>query len=83
MAIKTITEESPEIERLKAEIQNLIAEHPELAVLQAEIDRIRETTFDPLERLNSIFCYIGENLHTLREGFDEIKKIASQANGKS
>ena len=69
--------ESPEIEHLIAERDQLLKDHPHLRELQAEVDTLLGTTIDPVTRLEILFMLMTDKLMEMRSVFGELMKLAS------
>lgn len=72
-------QESPEIERLIAQRDKLLKDHPHLMELQREIDSLLGTTIDPAKRLEIIFMIMTDRLLELKSAFTEVVRLAREA----
>lgn len=82
MKIEAQRRESPDIERLLAERNQLLKEHPHLVGLQKEIDALLGTTLDPARRLEIIFMIMAERLLELKSAFAEVFRLAREAGAR-
>lgn len=71
--------ESPEVERLIAQRDKLLSDHPHLRELQEEVDVLLSTTIDPVMRLEILFMLMTDRLMELRAVFTELMKLARTA----
>jgi hypothetical protein len=77
--IESQRRENPEVERLIAERDQLIKDHPHLRELQAEVDTLLGTTIDPVTRLEILFMLMTDKLMEMRTVFGELMKLADNA----
>ena len=77
--IETQRHESPEVERLIAQRNKLLRDHPHLRELQEEVDALLSTTIDPVMRLEILFMLMTDRLMELRSVFTELMKLARTA----
>jgi hypothetical protein len=71
--------EGPEIERLIAQRDQFLRDHPHLMALQKEIDSLLGTTLDPVKRLEILFMIMTDRLIELRSVFTEVVRLARTA----
>jgi hypothetical protein len=71
--------ENPEVERLIAQRNQLLSDHPHLQKLQEEVDDLLSTTLDPVLRLEILFMLMSDRLMELRTVFAELVKLAGAA----
>lgn len=71
--------ESPEIEELIRQRNALLQKHPQLQVLQGELDNLLATTIDPLKRSEIIFMLISDKLVELTDVYRDLSQLTSQA----
>lgn len=77
--IESQRQESPEIERLIAQRDQLLKDHPHLMEFQKEIDSLLGTTLDPVKRLEILFMVMSDKLMEMRSVFTELVRIAQAA----
>ena len=80
--IESQRRESPEVERLIAQRDKLLSDHPHLRELQEEVDALLSTTIDPVMRLEILFMLMTDRLMELRAVFTELMKLARTALAK-
>ena len=71
--------ESPEVEKLIAERNQLLKDHPHLKKLQEEVDELLGTTVDPVIRLEILFMLMSDRLMEMRTVFAELVKLTGAA----
>jgi len=71
--------ESPEVEKLIAERNQLLKDHPHLMKLQEEVDDLLGTTVDPVIRLEILFMLMSDKLTEMRTVFAELMRLANSA----
>lgn len=76
--IQSQRRESPEIEALIRQRNELLQEYPHLQGLQQEIDTVLATTLDPLERSEIIFMLISDKLVELMGVYRDLSKLTGQ-----
>jgi len=76
--IEAQRQESPEVERLIAQRDQFLNDHPHLMELQEEIDSLLETTIDPAKRLEIIFMIMTDKLMELKSAFAEVVRLARE-----
>lgn len=81
--IEAQRQESPEIQRLVAERDQFLKDHPHLMELQKEIDSLLGTTIDPAKRLEIIFMVMADRLVELKSAFTEVVRLAREAVAES
>lgn len=77
--IEAQRQESPEIEHLIAQREQLLKDHPHLMELQKEIDSLLSTTLDPVKRLEILFMIMSDKLMEMRSVFTELVRLARTA----
>jgi hypothetical protein len=77
--IETQHRESPEVERLIAQRNKLLKDHPHLKEFQDEVDNLLSTTIDPVMRLEILFMLMTDKLTEMRAVFSELVKLAQTA----
>ena len=58
-----------------------LEENPDLKPMQAEIDKMVGTTFDPMQRLDILSMLISDKLKDMSEAWDDIREIATNLKG--
>lgn len=71
--------ETPEVQKLIAQRDRFLADHPYLKSTQDEIDRMMSTTIDPMIRLEILFMLITDKLSEMRSVFEEVMHLARMA----
>jgi hypothetical protein len=71
--------ESPQVEQLIAQRNQLLKDHPHLRELQEEVDTLLSTTINPVTRLEILFMLMTDRLMEMRTVFAELMKMAQTA----
>ena len=58
-----------------------LEENPDLKPMQAEIDKMVGTTFDPMQRLDILSMLMSDKLKDMSEAWDDIREIATNLKG--
>ena len=77
--METKRQEDPEVQRLIAERDQLLREHPELEPLQKEIDHLLGTSLDPHERQEIFLILMADKLKELRNVMIELGNAAIES----
>jgi hypothetical protein len=79
MKIEAQRRESPQVEHLIAQRNQLLKDHPHLRELQEEVDALLSTTINPVIRLEILFMLMTDRLMEMRAVFTELMKMADTA----
>jgi hypothetical protein len=77
--IEAQRKENPQVEKLIAQRNQLLKDHPHLQELQEEVDALLSTTINPVIRLEILFMLMTERLMEMRTVFTELIKMANTA----